>query len=404
MKLPFKLGKKKESSRFLTVDIGSNAVKVMAFEVEETEKGPVAAIVGVGKQDLLEESTRGGVIVNMEDVTEALIKCVATACNGDTEATRAIVGVGGNLSIGLMTTVRIVRGKNIPISEKELDGIFAKTHEASFERVQNKLLETMGNPDIDVQMITSSVVYTKVDGKFVTDPVGMEGKKFELAVFTAFAPTYHLDILQEISSKAGINLLAVVPTLYSLVKSLSFSKSTDFDGVLMDIGGEVTEVGVVFSGGIVDTRSLDIGGVHFTNELSSNMDLSFQDAEHRKMEYSYGRLAESDALLVQGYMDNLLDIWLHGIELLFQDFVGVKTFAPKIYMVGGGAELPDIYEVTSKEPWTRSIPFKSPPEFIKLSMEDLPMVVDKTGKVHGMEDIGPASLSIVYLELEGLTE
>ena len=236
------------------------------------------------------------------------------------------------------------------------------------------------------------------------NPIGMEGKKFVLAVFTAFAPTYHLDTLQEISSKAGIDLLAVAPTLYSLVKSLSFSKNTDFDGVLMDIGGEVTEVGVVFSGGIVDTRSLDIGGNHFTHELSSNMDLSLQDAEHRKMEYSYGRLAESDALLVQGYMDNLLDIWLHGIELLFQDFVGVKTFAPKIYMVGGGAELPDIYEVTSKEPWTRSIPFKSPPEFIKLSMEDLPMVVDKTGKVHGMEDIGPASLSIVYLELEGLAE
>jgi len=404
MKLPFKLGKKKETSRFLTVDIGSDTVKVMAFDVEETEKGPVASIIGVGKQDLLEESTRGGVIVNTEDVTEALIKCVATACNGDNEATRAVMGVGGNLSIGLMTTVRIVRGKDVPITDKELDGIFGKTYEASLERVQNKLLETVGDPDVDVQMITSSVVYTRVDGKYVDDAVGMEGKRLELAVFTAFAPSYHLDILQEISANSGIELVAVAPTLYSLVKSLSYSKGTDFDGVIMDIGGEVTEVGVVFSGGIVDSRSLDIGGDHFTHELSNSMDLSPKDSEHKKLEYSYGRLAESDVLLIQGYMDNLLDIWLHGIELLFQEFVGVKTFAPKIYMVGGGAELPDIYEVTSKEPWTKSIPFKSPPEFSKLSMEDLPLVVDKTGKVHGMEDIGPASLSLVYLEMKGLID
>jgi cell division ATPase FtsA len=404
IRLPFKLGKKKDSARFLTVDIGSNAVKVMAFEVEETEKGPVASIIGVGKKDLLEESTRGGVIVDTGDVSEALTAAVIDACNGDDDITQAIFGVSGNLSIGLMTTVRVVRGKEVPISEKELDVIFAKTYDAALEQVHNKLLETTGNPSTDVQMITSSVVYTKVDGKAVADPIGIEGQRLELAVFTSFTPTYHLNALQEVVSKANVEIMAVGSTIYSMVKSLTFSKGDDFDGVIMDIGGEVTEVGVVFSGGVVASRSLDIGGNHFTHELSSSMDLTLRDAEHKKLEYSYGRLAESDVLLVQGYMDNLLDIWLHGVELLFQEFVGVKTFAPNIYMVGGGAELPDIYEVTSKEPWTRSIPFKSPPEFSKLSMEDLPLVVDKTGKVHGMEDIGPASLSLVYLELEGLIE
>ena len=53
MKLPMNFGKKEESSRFLTVDIGSNSVKVMAFDVEKTEKGPVAAIIvtdDTGKQ------------------------------------------------------------------------------------------------------------------------------------------------------------------------------------------------------------------------------------------------------------------------------------------------------------------------------------------------------------------
>ena len=82
IKLPFKLGKKEDSSRFLTVDIGSNAVKVMAFDIEQSEKGVVAAVTGIGKQDLLEESTRGGVIVDVDDVSQALSLAVTSAGNG----------------------------------------------------------------------------------------------------------------------------------------------------------------------------------------------------------------------------------------------------------------------------------------------------------------------------------
>src|SRR3989344_761344 len=404
MKLPMNFGKKEESSRFLTVDIGSNSVKVMAFDVEKTEKGPVAAIIGIGKRPLLEESARGGVIVDAEDVAKAVTHAASMACNGDEPITQAIFGVSGNVAYGLMTTVRVTRGSGSPISAKEVDGIFAKTYDAAHDQIQSKLLEVTGAAETAVQMVTSSVVYTKVDGQAVKEPVGMQGQKIEFAVFTSFVPAYHLDNLQEIAESAGLEVTAVGSTMYSLVKSLGYSKKADFDGVIMDIGGEMTEVGVIFSGGIVDTRSLDIGGTHFTQELSRNMDMSFQDAEHKKIEYSYGRLAESDALLVRGYMDNLLDIWLHGVELLFQEFSGVKTFAPNVYLVGGGAELPDIYEVVSKEPWAKSIAFKSPPEFSKLSMEDLKLVVDRTGKAHGLEDIIPASLSLVFLELKGFVE
>ena len=404
MKLPFRLGKKKTSSRFLTVDIGSDAVKVMAFNIEESEKGSIAAITGIGRQDLLHDSTRGGIIVDVEDVSKAVSAAAASASNGEEPITGAVFGVGGNLSIGLMTTVRVVRGKGEPVTEKELDKIFEQVYDAAHEQVQTKLLETTGDATTEVQMITSSVVYTKVNGKYVDDPVGEEGQRLELAVFTSFSPTYHLNVLQDVASSSGLEILAVGSSIYSLVKSVGYSKGSDFDGVIMDIGGEVTEVGVVFSGGIVDTRSLDVGGAHFTGELSKGLDLSFTDAEHRKYEYSYGRLPESDVLLVQGYIDTLLDAWLHGVELLFQEFNGVKTFAPNIYMAGGGAELPDIYEVVTKEPWSRSIPFKSPPEFTKLSMKDLPLVIDRTGKASTMGDLVPAALSLVYLELRGLVE
>jgi len=91
MKLPFRLGKKKTSSRFLTVDIGSDAVKVMAFNIEESEKGSIAAITGIGRQDLLHDSTRGGIIVDVEDVSKAVSAAAASASNGEEPITGAVV-------------------------------------------------------------------------------------------------------------------------------------------------------------------------------------------------------------------------------------------------------------------------------------------------------------------------
>uniref|UniRef100_A0A7C4XT57 Uncharacterized protein n=1 Tax=candidate division WWE3 bacterium TaxID=2053526 RepID=A0A7C4XT57_UNCKA len=56
----------------------------------------------------------------------------------------------------------------------------------------------------------------------------------------------------------------------------------------------------------------------------------------------------------------------------------------------------------SKEPWTKSIPFKSPPEFSKLSVDDMKLVEDLTGSAHSLEFVVPLALSVVYLEAKGI--
>ncbi len=404
IRLPFRFNSNKTPSKFLTVDIGSDAIKVMAFEIETTEDSTLASIIGMGKSDLNEESTRGGVIVDMEGVEQALDKAILSACNGVNDIKDVVFGVSGTLSVGIMTTVKVVRGKREPVSAKEVEKVFERIHSAAFDEIQNVYMNITGDPEIEVTMVTSSVVYNKLDGEKVLDIVGKDGQVLEIAVFTAFTPNYHLDMLQELSERLGINIVAIGSNMYSLVKSLSGKKGKDFDGVILDVGGELTDVGIIFGGGIVSTRSIDIGGTHFTKALGSHMNLSFMDAESKKLEYSYGRLQESDEVLIKGYIDNLLDTWLTGLELLFQDFTGVKTFAPQIFMVGGGAEFPDIFDVVSKEPWTKSIPFKSPPEFSKLTIEDLSHVSDKTGKGNSLENLIPAALSIIFLEAKGLIE
>ena len=388
--------------RFITIDIGSDVVKCFVFEIDENQDPPVANIIGVGKESLPLGATRGGVIVHDEEVQEALHEALIKATEDiDSKVKDVVFGVSGDLSIGLMTTVKLARGTNDAIKEKELKEINSKIYQASLDEATSQLYELTGNSDVDLDMITSSVVYTKVDGKLVKDPIGVEGHKMEIAFFAAFCPTFHIQSLQYLAKKLNLNIVAVGSEMYSLVKSLGFSKGPIYDCAIMDIGGELTDVGIVFGGGIVATRSLPVGGYHFTSQISKKMNIPYVDAEKVKCEYSFGNLSESENLIVQNSIGDVLDTWLSGVELLFAEFTGVKTFASKIYLVGGGAELPDIVEYISKEPWTKAIPFKSPPEFSKLSLSDLSRVVDKTGRVQSKSDIMPTSLSVIYLEAKG---
>ncbi|MBI2414338.1 rod shape-determining protein [candidate division WWE3 bacterium] len=404
--LPFNFKQQKKPSKFLTIDIGSNEVKVIAFNVvtQDGHLTPKASVLGIAKKEILPETTRSGSITDSNDVIQALKTAITQASPEDETIKDAVFGVSGILGTGFMITVKVGRKSTSQISKKELQNNFEKIHEEAYDIAQGIFRDMTGLEDLDLKMITSSVVYAKLDGHLMDDLEGKTGRKLEIAVYTAFTPTYHFNTIHDIASKLGLNLIAIAPTTYSLAKALSYSKGADYDAVLIDVGGDITDVAVVFGGGIVASRSIEIGGNHFTRAIEKGMLLPPREAELRKISYSFERLNESDEMLVQGHIDNLLDIWLHGLDVVFSDFTGVKMFSSNVYVAGGGIILPDLFEVLSKEPWAKSVPFKSPPEFSKLSIDDLKLVEDMSGNSYSLEYIIPAALSIVYLEAKGLID
>ena len=50
-----------------------------------------------------------------------------------------------------------------------------------------------------------------------------------------------------------------------------------------------------------------------------------------------------------------------GIETALADFEGIKTFPPRIILLGGGANLPELKEGLTAYPLMRALPFASPP-------------------------------------------
>lgn len=398
VKLPF-LTSKRDINKFLTLDISSLNVKCLAFY---QENGGVK-IIGAGRKSLETGSVRGGIIIDDDDVSNAVEEAVYQAIQNTGESIgNVIVGINGDLCMGTMTTIRSKRGTREPITKKEIDTLYQKISEAAFIQVQNEYVENTGNIDEDLQNITSSIIYTKIDNKPVATLENEEGSVIETAVFNAYTPVYCIQSLQNLIKSAKLNLLAIGSEMYSLAKTLSVTSPNSPDFVLIDINDDATNVAVIFGNGILSTKSLSIGQFHFVEGISNRMGLTLGESEKILNSYIRNELTQSESSIVQRSLQDTLEIWICGIELLFSEFSGVKTFSPKIFLTGTGSDLPDLWNTITNEPWTKSIPFISPPDFKKLTFTDLIKISDATGRITSSEWIPNASLSIIYLEMNNL--
>lgn len=398
IKLPLSFKPKKISNTFLTLDIGSSSIKVLAIKHME-DHFEILAVT----EELLEQGiVRAGHIINKDIVINKLHNALnQVSYNMDEQINDVIIGLGGDLCTCLTTTVRVNRGKNDEITQKEVDDITNKVLEAAIDQTQQNILAKTGNDDIDIQIITTTNVYTKLDGKIQNDLIGKQGTKIEIATFTASVPTYHLDILEEISHELNLNILAITPNIYALSEMLKNTKGEEaLDAILIDVGGDTTGVAIIFGGGIVSSQVLNIGGIHFSQQLSTGLGVNFSEAEKKKLEYAFNMLDDSQSIHIENVLDYVGNIWLDGLETLFSEFTGIKTFPSNIYLTGGGFVLPILLENMESKPWTKSIPFKELPNFNKINISDFnPIISDTTGKADELKYMNAITLALVFKEL-----
>ncbi|RJR26884.1 hypothetical protein C4561_03860 [candidate division WWE3 bacterium] len=399
LKLPFLSKQKKDSTKFLTVNFAADTVKCLAFY---RENGGVK-IIGSGKSTIDAGSIRSGNIISKERVRTALEEAVSAASgNSEEKVEDMIIGISGDLCLGLMTTIKAKRNRNSPISKKELDDLYSRINDAAYMQAQNEYLQLTGNADTGLEIVTSSNVYLKLDNQKVPDLENRNGFVIETAVFNAFVPSYHISTLQDLVKKSGMQLMAIGSEMYALVQTILSSHSELNDFIIIEIDGDYTNVAVVFGKGIVATRNLNIGYKHFVEGVSERMGLTMFEAERMLKSYIGGKLTVSEGGIVNNALKNTLEIWLSGMELLFSEYTGVKTFASKLFITGEGADVPELWSVLKSDAWIKGIPFKEAPEFTKLTFLDLSKVTDGTGTISSSEWLTTAALSVIYLELQGL--
>jgi cell division protein FtsA len=384
---------------FTALDIGTAFAKAMIVEVQ----GDHAIVLGTGRYPQSYTHMSDGIVTDISGVinncNEALLRAEQAA--GGVIAPAAVIGIAGELVKGSSVTVTSTRSSaSKQITHEELEGLISKAQARLLKNAKDRIAAETGLQHIDVRLTNAAVISVRLDGQLVSNPVGFRGRHFSLTLFSAFAPLTQLGALETVAQGLDLTLVTVVAEPYALARCLSSNASADSGAIFIDIGGGTTDIALVRQGGIEETRMFALGGRTFTRRIATSKGISIKEAERLKIGYSKGELKGALRDEVQAILSPECQTWMDSVELLIEELAKGELLPPAIYVVGGGAGLPDIHQKLENFPWTERLPFSRHPIIRTVQPEMVGSILDRSGMLIDAQDITPMALAYQAVELQ----
>ena len=388
----------------VALDVGTEFAKALVVAIGPDEEGRlVGSVRGSGRQRQGLTHMQSGTVSDIDAVVANCSRALNEAREmAGLQATSAVIGIAGELVKGTTSNGAVRReDPHAPMTEAELQQIVEQVQIEALADAERRIAWESGVERLDVRLVHAAVVELKIDGYPVSNPIGFTGAQLELSVFNAFAPMVHLGALQSVASQLGLKLLGVIAEPYAVATCLDPGELGDAGAVFVDVGGGTTDVALVRHGGISGTKMLALGGRAFTKGLAERFALSFSRAEALKLAAAEGELPEQvdRATLTEALAEDAA-VWLGGVELMISDLAEGELLPGRVYLCGGGAELPQIAAALDGDEWWHRLPFARKPQVRPLSPADVVGLQDASGQLATRQDVTPMALAHQALILD----
>ncbi len=406
--------RRKRENLIVAVDLGSASAKAIAASLNKNFQPRILAACQIPSAGL-----RRGVVTDLEECSLSIVNLLNE--------------LQGKINSPIKEIYLNFNGQDVNIHPSR--GVTAVAR-ADGEITQDDLLRALKNSQ-NINLPANRSVLHLIDLEYfvdgiggIHDPKGMNGIRLEVEslVVSCFNP-WRKNLIKCVQELAGYR---VVEMVYSpLLSSLStLSKNQKELGVLvLDLGGETTNLAVVQENKLLTLKTIPLGGEHITNDIALALRIPTKIAKEVKIHYGSAsskniskketvNLNEFDPSLEEEisrkYLAQIIEARLEEIfDLVNQEIkkIGKQANLPGgVVLVGGGAKLPSILEFSRDYlKMTSQIGFASnfSPESLwsekeREILED-PLWVNASGLVLWAINSGIKSGSTPLIESETLT-
>ncbi len=253
------------------LDIGSAQVACVIGR-KDAQTGQIE-ILG-GSRSACPGGLKGGVVINIDETARAVQRICEEAEDAAKEMVKEFtISIRGNH----LQTFNNHGALNIARTDKE---ITAEDVEKAIESAQ--AVHLSADREI-IHTIPQGFTLDRQQG--VPNPVGMEGSLLEVDVHIVTASRSHLNNIFKAINVAGF---AVTEPIYGLLAAgevVVTQEERDLGCLLIDIGGQTTDIAVYFDGSVHFTEKLPIGADAITRDLAYGLRTSLSQAQQIKENY-----------------------------------------------------------------------------------------------------------------------
>ncbi len=345
---------KKNKKPVIALDIGEGAVKVLAVEQNDKDKGK-GIIAGQGLSYYAPEGIIGSAMMDFSQVLAGCKDALGKAYKRE-ESTKldAVIGISGSISRTAVANIIYKRPRpEKEITEDELKNIIKEVKESVLRKTRKEFISVSRQDDFN--LLNIAITEIRIDGYKVSVPLGFQGKEMNFRIVTVYAPVSYLKVIDALAIDLQLNVLSIFSLPFAMAKIYQNIKN-GFGGIIIDVGYETTTVSVVQDNAMAGIKAFSIGGAAFTRAVARGLNIDYKAAEDAKIKYSLKKLsAELDGKISQIF-SNIVLLWYRGVKKSLLDFSVTELVSGKIYITGGGSVLPEILRVLNTGDLRRNLP------------------------------------------------
>jgi cell division protein FtsA len=258
------------------LDIGTS--KVACLIVRTGANGSIR-VIGVGQRPLT--GMRGGVIVNVESVRDAVANAAQVAESMAGETARGVVA-----SVGCGRPQSETLSIEVPLGGHEVSTSDIRKVMAQGRRVEGQL---------DRELLHAIPVGFRIDDtRGVRDPRGLFGDILGAEIHTITAESGPVRTLASCLAGCHLEAESFVVSPYASGLATLVEDEMQLGATVIDAGSGVTDIAVFQQGELVYADSIPIGGAHVTNDIAHGLSTPIEHAERIKLLYGAALQGPSD--------------------------------------------------------------------------------------------------------------
>jgi cell division protein FtsA len=329
---------------YIGLDIGTSAVRCVVGMADQNNPSKLS-VIGHGSVPNL--GMRKGVIVHIEDVTEAVVRAVTEAERVSGVTIRsATVNINGSHVTGINSRGVIA----ISAANREID---------ADDRLRVEEAATIVQLPANREIMQVFAKNYRLDGQDnIKDPVGMQGVRLEVDTHIVTAATPNVRSLELVLEKA--NVVAAHRTVSGLAaaEAVLNRQQKESGTLLLDIGAGTTNMVVIEDGEVQHVAVLPIGGIHLTNDLAIGLKTDLDIAEAVKVRHATlkdspksiarvdheGKAYTFDADDIKMITEARIEELFEYVDKELKKIHRSRKLPGGVVLVGGTAKLPGIAE------------------------------------------------------------
>jgi len=322
------------SNNYLGIDFGAGGIKVLNVALEKKK----AKLVTYGFTERSPEEAENDWFTDPQATANLLKKICAKAHTTTTQVITAlpiasvfsaVINLPAAASKEVASAVRWEAKKLIPLPLEEVV-------------LDWKLLPPAAGPR------NSAAGQEKVKEKDKTIEVLLTG-----------APKTLINKYLDVFKKAGLNLLSLETEAFAFVRSLIGNDPSPT--AIVDIGARKSNILILDRGVPFLTRSIDIGGKNFTQNIAAKLNIPTDQAEELKRNMSETELSGGIPDMIKEVLTPLLNEMKYSLDT-YRARNNMTRSIEKIILTGGGAMLPKLTDYFTEffnlrtflgDPWVR---------------------------------------------------